>query len=100
LQKHLGLSDAQYAYLVAALYTAYAIPNFVLPCISGFAAQRYGEKRVLMLSIGIAVLGQIIFVAGLHGERRPILVFGRTLLGIGSEVPGVIASDIVTRWFQ
>ncbi|KAL2062259.1 hypothetical protein VTL71DRAFT_6525 [Oculimacula yallundae] len=102
LQHHLGLSDSQYAYLVAALYTAYATPNFILPGLCGFAVRRYGERRVLMLSLAIAVLGQTIFAASLHGKSQPRwgLVTGRLFVGIGSEVPGVIASDTVTRWFR
>ncbi|TVY48925.1 Major facilitator superfamily domain-containing protein [Lachnellula occidentalis] len=99
MQRHLGLSDAQYAYLVAGLYTAYSVPNFVLPCICSFAAQRYGEKRILMLTLGIAVLGQLVFAASLHEGMQPLMIPGRVLIGIGSEVPGVIANAIVTRWF-
>ncbi|CZS91633.1 hypothetical protein WAI453_011823 [Rhynchosporium graminicola] len=102
LQHHLGLSDSQYAYLVAGLYTAYATPNFVLPGLCGFVVHRYGQKRVLMSSLAIAILGQTIFASALQGraEGRWGLVAGRVFVGIGSEIPGVIASDTVTRWFH
>ena len=76
------------------------MPNFVLPCVSGIAVNRYGEKHILMLSLGAAVIGQLIFGAALQARSRSMLVFGRVMIGIGSEVPGVIVSDIVTRWFR
>lgn len=100
LQVYLRLTDNQYGYLVSALYTAYAVPNFFLPFLSGFAVQRYGEKKILLLCFGVLVVGQTIFAAAVQGEYRSLLVFGRIMIGVGSEIPGVIAHEIVTRWFQ
>ncbi|KAK0105288.1 hypothetical protein ONS95_004328 [Cadophora gregata] len=102
LQHHLSLSDGQYGYLVAALYTAYAAPNFILPCICGFVANQYGQKRILISSLAIVVLGQAIFAASLQGGKKGSwgLVVGRVFVGIGSETPGVIASGAITRWLH
>jgi len=48
----------------------------------------------------MAAAGQFVFAAAVQREKHLMLVFGRLMIGVGSEVPGVIASDIVTRWFQ
>ncbi|KAH8817472.1 major facilitator superfamily domain-containing protein [Xylogone sp. PMI_703] len=100
LQKHLSLLDSQYAYLVSMLYSAYSVPNTVLPLLSGFAVQRYGEKRILGVTLICIVSGQLVFSAAIQLKYEALMVFGRLLIGLGGEVVSVIAGDITTRWFK
>jgi MFS family permease len=68
--------------------------------MSGFAAKKYGEKRILMVSLLALIIGQLCFVTAMHARLPSLMIFGRVMIGMGGEIPGVIASDIVTRWFQ
>ncbi|KAL4978111.1 major facilitator superfamily domain-containing protein [Aspergillus desertorum] len=100
LSKHLSLPDRQYAYLVSVLYTVYAIPNTVLPFLTGPAVQRFGE-RALLLTITLNItLGQLLFALALHTKFELGMIVGRVLIGLGGEVVGVLGCEIITRWFQ
>ena len=99
LGTHLDLTDSQYSYLISALYTAYSFPNIVLPFLSGFAVQKYGEERTFTLTLTFIVAGQLVFAAGVYGKWPVVLIFGRVLFGLGGEILGVLGNNIVTRWF-
>lgn len=81
LQAHLGLSDSKYAYLVSALYTAYAAPNTILPFFSGPLVQRFGEKFALLLTLTSVVFGQLVFVLSVQTQFQPGMILGRILFG-------------------
>ncbi|PKY02119.1 hypothetical protein P168DRAFT_41492 [Aspergillus campestris IBT 28561] len=100
LQLHLGLSASQFAYLVSALYTAYCIPNTVLPFFSGFAVHRYGERCILLATAASIISGQLIFCLAVQSGVWSVMILGRTLVGLGGEASTVLATNIATRWFR
>ncbi|KAL4983583.1 major facilitator superfamily domain-containing protein [Aspergillus falconensis] len=100
LSKHLSLSDHQFAYLVSVLYTVYAIPNTVLPFLTGPAVQRLGERAVLLTIVSSIILGQLLFALAIHTRLELGMIVGRVLIGLGGEVVGVLGCEIITRWFQ
>lgn len=100
LQIYLEYSDEEFAYLVSTLYTVYAVPNIVLPFVSGFAVQRYGEYSIWILCIISMLFGQLIFAIGVQVKGRLLLVAGRIFLGFGGETTVVLTSDLITRRFQ
>ncbi|KAJ5345870.1 hypothetical protein N7452_003874 [Penicillium brevicompactum] len=100
LQEHLGLSGSRYAYLVSALYTAYAAPNTILPFFSGFAVDRIGEKLLLYVTLGSVLVGQLIFSFSAQLKSPPGMILGRIFIGLGGEIVGVLGSEITTRWFK
>lgn len=100
LQTHLGYSDEDYAYLFSTFYIVYSVPNIVLPLLSGFAVQRYGERRIWILCITSVLSGQVAFAIGVQLKRELFLVGGRVFLGLGGEISTVLASELVTRHFQ
>lgn len=86
LSKHLSLSDHQFAFLVSVLYTVYAIPNTVLPFLTGPAVQRFGERAVLLTITSSIILGQLLFAVAVHTRLELGMIAGRVLIGIGGEV--------------
>ncbi|KAJ5343822.1 uncharacterized protein N7506_003646 [Penicillium brevicompactum] len=100
LQEHLGLSGSRYAYLVSALYTAYAAPNTILPFFSGIAVDRIGEKLLLFVTLGSVLVGQLIFSVSAQLKSPPGMILGRIFIGLGGEIVGVLGSEITTRWFK
>ncbi|CBF77657.1 uncharacterized protein ANIA_04374 [Aspergillus nidulans FGSC A4] len=88
LSKHLSLSDHQFAFLVSVLYTVYAIPNTVLPFLTGPAVQRFGERAVLLTITSSIILGQLLFAVAVHTRLELGMIAGRVLIGIGGEVVG------------
>ncbi|KAL4755192.1 hypothetical protein BDW72DRAFT_200218 [Aspergillus terricola var. indicus] len=88
LLKHLSLSDHQFAYLVSVLYTVYAIPNTVLPFLTGPAVQRFGDRAVLLTITSSIILGQLIFAVAVHTRFELGMIVGRVLIGLGGEVVG------------
>ncbi|KAL4775446.1 major facilitator superfamily domain-containing protein [Aspergillus nidulans var. acristatus] len=100
LSMHLSLSDHQFAYLVSVLYTVYAIPNAVLPFLTGPAVQRFGERAVLLTITSSIILGQLLFAVAVHTRLELGMIAGRLLIGLGGEVVGVLGCEIITRWFQ
>ncbi|KAL5000674.1 major facilitator superfamily domain-containing protein [Aspergillus recurvatus] len=85
LSKHLSLSDHQFAYLVSVLYTVYAIPNTVLPFLTGPAVQRFGERTVLLTITISIILGQLLFALAVHTRLELGMIVGRVLIGLGGE---------------
>ncbi|KAL4906423.1 hypothetical protein BDW74DRAFT_176751 [Aspergillus multicolor] len=100
LSAHLSLSDHNFAYLISLLYTVYAVPNTVLPFLSGPAVQRFGERSVLLVITSSIILGQLLFALSVQTRFEFGMVVGRALIGLGGEVVGVIGCEIITRWFQ
>lgn len=100
LQSHLSLSASQYRYLLSALYTAFSVPNMVLPLYSGFLVQRYGERWVLGTAVTSVVMGQAVFMVGILVRETSALILSRVIFGLGGEVVGVLASAVLTRHFS
>ncbi|KAL6231802.1 hypothetical protein BDW75DRAFT_233326 [Aspergillus navahoensis] len=88
LSDHLSLSDRQFAYLISVLYTVYAIPNTVLPFLTGPAVQRLGERAVLLTITSSIILGQLLFALAVYTRLELGMIMGRILIGLGGEVVG------------
>jgi len=72
----------------------------VLPFLGGIALEKYGMKWTLAITFGLFLIGQTIFAGGVHIRDTTMLVLGRSLMGMGGEIVGVIATSIVTNWFK
>lgn len=100
LEAYLGLPDSKYAYLISALYTAYAAPNTILPLLSGPLVQRLGEKFALLFTLMNVVVGQLIFALSVNVRSQAGMILGRVLYGLGGEIIVILAIEIITRWFR
>lgn len=70
----------------------YAIPFGLIPATVALSATAFGEKRYLILSLGIAVMAIMLFMAGVEkkniGSRRMVMVAVMTALAvIGRFIP-------------
>ena len=81
------------------LYTAYAVPNTILPLVGGLLLDKIGTRRGLILFTFLLCLGQGIFMLGGYQMSFPLMVIGRVIFGIGCESMYVGQSAIISNWF-
>lgn len=96
----MSLGDIEYSYTLSMLYSAYSIPNIVLPFVGGFICEKYGTERTLVWTLLFQIAGHFTFVLGTQLRWVLPLIAGRVLLGIGSEIMWIIATGVVSAWFQ
>ncbi|KAI8614330.1 major facilitator superfamily domain-containing protein [Chytriomyces sp. MP71] len=99
LQKYLGVDYEAWQLQINLLYSAYSLPNTVLPFLSGIFIQSYGSASILVFCSSSVLFGQLIFLLGLIMKSFPILLIGRVIFGIGGESVSVCQSCIVADWF-
>ncbi|KAI9336068.1 major facilitator superfamily domain-containing protein [Obelidium mucronatum] len=99
LQTHLGVAYDEWQYELNLLYSAYSLPNTILPFITGTFIASYGVSSVLILVSGLVMVGQLIFCFGLYQKSFWVLLLGRVVFGIGGESVSVCQSCIVAQWF-
>ena len=95
LEEKLKISATQYGFL----YTAYAIPNCILPLVGGLLFDKIGTRNGLIMFTIILVAGQGIFMWGGYENSYTIMLVGRVIFGIGCESMYVGQSAIVSSWF-
>lgn len=75
------------------------MPNIVLPLVSGLAIRRHGRSVVLLVAAFSVLLGQVLFAGAVSGRLSWLILAGRFVFGLGSEVLGVITYDVITESF-
>lgn len=81
------------------LYSAYSIPNIILPYF--FSHTTYLSKYAMTLLLASFVLsGQVIFSLGAYVRSFILMVIGRIVFGIGSESYSVVQNKIMTEQFK
>jgi MFS family permease len=88
----LGLAYADVGFLIGL----YFLPRVALALPGGFLGRRFGDKRVVMLGLGLMVAGGTL--AG-FAESYTVLATGRLLSGIGAVLLNVLMAKIITDWF-
>jgi cyanate permease len=92
LVRDLGIGFADVGFLVGL----YMLPGVVLAIPGGMLGERFGDKRMVVLGLGLMVLGDL--VAG-FGPGYGALVAGRLVAGTGGVLLNVLMSKMVTDWF-
>merc|ERR1711935_50552 len=88
------------------LYTAYSLPNMVLPFFGGYLVDRYGVRRTLIAFAAFLVAGQAIFAFGSSMDSGRgngaflVMVLGRAVYGLGGESLCVCAQTLLAEWFM
>ena len=92
LVRDLGLGFADVGFLVGL----YMLPGVVLAVPGGWLGERFGDKRVVTVGLGLMVLGDLVagFVPG-YGA----LLSGRLVAGTGGVLLNVLMTKMVTDWF-
>lgn len=81
------------------LYSAYSIPNIILPYF--FSHTTYLSKHAMSLLLASFVLsGQLVFSLGTHIKSFTLMIVGRIIFGIGSESYSVIQNKILSEKFK
>lgn len=78
----------------------WSVPNLILPFCSGPAVQRHGEGAVLLITVTSMMAGQFVIALAVQMRSQLALILGRGLIELGGVVIGVLASEIITRWFK
>ncbi|WOO80282.1 Major facilitator superfamily domain-containing protein 1 [Vanrija pseudolonga] len=85
LKKELKINNAQYG----VVSSASSVVNTVLPIIGGGLMDRWGGKRVALVSSFIVTLGSVLAAISSVHNNYSLLVGGEILLGFGSTVSEV-----------
>ncbi|ORY37783.1 MFS general substrate transporter [Rhizoclosmatium globosum] len=99
LMEYLGIGYDEWQFKLNLLYSAYSLPNTIIPFISGGYIASYGVSTVLLTVSSLVIVGQVIFSFGLSLKSYPLLLLGRIIFGIGGESVSVCQSCIVALWF-
>jgi nitrate/nitrite transporter NarK len=99
LQEYMHMADDQFAYFLNLLYTTYSIPNVILPWLGGYAADRFGYNKLLIILSALVVLGQLVVCLGLERRNVGIMILGRVVFG-AAESLAVAQSAITVKYFR
>jgi predicted MFS family arabinose efflux permease len=87
--------DINYARL-GTLIGLYNLPGVVLAFPGGLLGKRFGDKRVVVMALGLMAIGGS--VMGVSNSYA-LAVAGRLLSGAGSALLGVLLTKMVADWF-
>jgi predicted MFS family arabinose efflux permease len=82
--------------LLGTLVGLYMLPGVVFSLPGGMLGQRFGDKQIALLGLGLMVLGGL-WVA-LSGTYLSASV-GRVVSGVGAVVLNIVLAKMVTDWF-
>lgn len=90
---HLGYSATQFGWLNAS----YSVAAVLTLLVGGIIIDRIGTKKAILAFAVICLLG-----AGLTAARgsAPLMIAGRTVLGLGAESMIVAVTTALAKWFK
>lgn len=100
LEEWMGTSYEVHQYQLNMLYSAYSLPNIILPLAGGYLIDRLSASRMLILFSLCICLGQAVFAIGLSFKSITVMILGRLIFGIGGECLEVAQAKITTDWFK
>lgn len=89
----LGFSATQFGWLNAS-YSVAAVATLL---VGGIIIDRIGTKKAILAFAAICLLGAII--TAFRGEA-PVMIVGRTVLGLGAESMIVAVTTALAKWFK
>jgi len=90
---HLGFSATQFGWLNAS----YSVAAVLTLLIGGIIIDRIGTKKALAMFASLCLLGAALTAA--KGEA-PLMIAGRTVLGLGAESMIVAVTTALAKWFK
>jgi len=85
LQGQVRMSPYEFEYFYGLMYTAYGLPNFFMPLVTGAIIDHVGATKVLMACSLLNAVGAFWLCVGSLTLRPYIVLFGRLVLGFGNE---------------
>eukprot|EP01016_Furgasonia_blochmanni_P033608 TRINITY_DN3529_c0_g1_i1.p1 TRINITY_DN3529_c0_g1~~TRINITY_DN3529_c0_g1_i1.p1 ORF type:complete len:494 (-),score=90.72 TRINITY_DN3529_c0_g1_i1:147-1568(-) len=95
LEIDVGLDDFQYN----LMYSAYALPNLVMPFYIGRAVDEYGAPQVYPFVIVGILIGYSIFLFGLYMKSFTVIILGRFVQGLSGDSVYICVKTILSKWF-
>jgi cyanate permease len=86
-----GVTPAQFA----DLNTAVALPKIVVPVVAGWAANRFGLKRTILVALVLVCA----VAAGPLVPRFDVVLASRFVFGVGGAVLVTLMAPMVMQWF-
>jgi len=90
---HLGFSATQFGWLNAS----YSVAAVLTLLIGGIIIDRIGTKKAIAMFGGVCLLGALITASQ---GRAPVMIAGRTVLGLGAESMIVAVTTALAKWFK
>ncbi len=90
---HLGFSATQFGWLNAS-YSVAAVATLL---IGGVIIDRIGTKKAITMFAFLCVMGAALTAAR---GRAPVMIAGRTVLGLGAESMIVAVTTALAKWFK
>ena len=90
---HLGFSATQFGWLNAS----YSVAAVLTLLIGGIIIDRIGTKKAIAMFAGLCLLGALLTAA--RGQA-PVMIAGRTVLGLGAESMIVAVTTALAKWFR
>jgi MFS family permease len=90
---HLGFSATQFGWLNAS-YSVAAVATLL---IGGIIIDRIGTKKAIFMFACLCLLGAVLTAA--RGQA-PLMIAGRTVLGLGAESMIVAVTTALAKWFK
>lgn len=90
---HLGFSATQFGWLNAS----YSVAAVLTLLIGGIIIDRIGTKKAITAFAALCLLGAVLTAAK---GVAPVMIAGRTVLGLGAESMIVAATTALAKWFR
>lgn len=88
----LGLSHVQGGLLMSF----FALPGIIVAIPAGMLADRYSQKTIILVSLGLMIVGPALVASG---NSFPMLALGRIVSGVGAVTFIVVAPQLLVQWF-
>ncbi len=92
LVQELGIDYAVFGTLVGL----FMLPGVIAALPGGVLGQRFGDKRVALVGLGLMALGGVLVA---FGPSVAMTASGRVLSGVGAVLLNILLAKMVTDWF-
>jgi len=79
------------------LMSFFSLPTIFLAILAGLFSDRFGPFKIGLISLGIMILGTLIFVASGNFAYAGL---GRVIAGMGAATVSIMAAQLVSLWFK
>ncbi len=93
IMAELNLSYTQGGLLVSL----FALPGIIVSIPAGILSDRYGQKKIGIISFSLAIAGTAIVAAG---GSFPVVIAGRIVAGVGAMTLQVLGPQLLAQWFR
>ena len=101
MYRHYGFTDdKEFELYFSLIYSLYALPNTVIPLIGGLLADKFGNRKVMLLFSSFVLIGSTIETIACFRKSISLFLFGRFVFGCGAETLNVCCSIVISKWFK